>query len=236
MGGTTRVRRGWGLQLLGRYQACATDSGPAPGERREGTGVWEPRGGACLLVSRRFSRCPAHGRRQRSGLRSGSREATGAADQAGQLAPGAGIPGGRAPAGRHGRPRGMLCWAAEDRRHHGWPAAGAPRGRRALGSPSPGPAASAQVPHQTTTRRRNQPMLRQYRKMVRGVLDVLWLVATGAGAAEMTCSASDGKGNCTAAIGADGKAVVVVGEGVKVGDTMACVDKGSVITCTALPA
>jgi lipid-binding SYLF domain-containing protein len=76
----------------------------------------------------------------------------------------------------------------------------------------------------------------QYGKTIGGVLAVLWLVATGAGAAEMTCTASDGKGNCTAAVGADGKAIVVVGEGVKVGDKMACVDKGSVITCTALPA
>src|SRR5262249_42971871 len=39
--------------------------------------------------------------------------------------------------------------------------------------------------------------------------------------------------NCTAAVGADGKAVVVVGEGVKVGEKMDCVDKGNVIDCTA---
>jgi lipid-binding SYLF domain-containing protein len=66
------------------------------------------------------------------------------------------------------------------------------------------------------------------------VLAVLCLVSTVAVAAEMTCTASDGKGNCTAAAGPDGKVVVVVGEGVKVGDKMDCVDKGSVIDCTAL--
>jgi hypothetical protein len=76
-------------------------------------------------------------------------------------------------------------------------------------------------------------MLRQCGKTVGGGLVVLWLVATWAVAAEMTYTASDGKGNCTAAVGADGKAVVVVGEGVKVGDKMACVDKGTVIACTA---
>jgi len=77
-------------------------------------------------------------------------------------------------------------------------------------------------------------MLRHCGKMVGGGLVVLCLVATWAVAAEMTCTASDGKGNCTAAVGADGKAVVVVGEGVKVGEKMACVDKGTVIDCTAL--
>jgi hypothetical protein len=76
-------------------------------------------------------------------------------------------------------------------------------------------------------------MLRQCGKTVGGGLVVLCLVATWAVAVEMTCTASDGKGNCTAAVGADGKAVVVVGEGVKVGDKMECVDKGNVIDCTA---
>jgi lipid-binding SYLF domain-containing protein len=76
-------------------------------------------------------------------------------------------------------------------------------------------------------------MLRQIGQTVGGVLAVLCLVSTWAGAAEMTCTASDGKGNCTAAVGADGKAVVVVGEGLKPGDKMDCVDKGSVIDCTA---
>ena len=44
----------------------------------------------------------------------------------------------------------------------------------------------------------------------------------------------DGKGRCTAAVGADGKEVVVVGEHVQKGDKMTCVDIGNAITCTAL--
>ena len=47
----------------------------------------------------------------------------------------------------------------------------------------------------------------------------------------MTCTADDGKGNCTAARGADGKNVVVVGEGVKTGITMTCMDTGRVVNC-----
>jgi lipid-binding SYLF domain-containing protein len=65
------------------------------------------------------------------------------------------------------------------------------------------------------------------------MLAVLWLVATGAEAAEMTCVASDGKGNCTAAAGPDGREVVVVGEGLKPGDKMECVDRGTRIDCIA---
>jgi lipid-binding SYLF domain-containing protein len=62
---------------------------------------------------------------------------------------------------------------------------------------------------------------------------VLCLVSTWAVAAEMTCRASDGKGNCTAAAGPDGKEVVVVGEGLKPGDKMECVDRGTRIDCIA---
>ncbi len=76
-------------------------------------------------------------------------------------------------------------------------------------------------------------MLRQLGKTVGGALAGLCLVATVAVAGEMTCTASDGKGNCTAAAGPDGKVVVVVGEGVKVGEKMDCVDKGGLIECTA---
>jgi len=47
----------------------------------------------------------------------------------------------------------------------------------------------------------------------------------------MTCTADDGKGNCTAARGIDGKHVVVVGEGMKTGSAMTCVDTGSVVNC-----
>ena len=47
----------------------------------------------------------------------------------------------------------------------------------------------------------------------------------------MTCSKDDGMGNCTAATRADGKDIVVVGTGVKTGDTMTCVDMKSVLNC-----
>jgi hypothetical protein len=47
----------------------------------------------------------------------------------------------------------------------------------------------------------------------------------------MTCTADDGKGNCTAARGVDGKNIVVVGEGLKTGSAMTCVDTGSVVNC-----
>ena len=76
-------------------------------------------------------------------------------------------------------------------------------------------------------------MLRQFGKILGGAIAVLCLVSTLAVADEMTCTASDGKGNCTAAAGPDGKVVVVVGEGVKVGEKMDCVDKGGLIECTA---
>jgi len=62
---------------------------------------------------------------------------------------------------------------------------------------------------------------------------VLCLVSTMAMAVEMTCIASDGKGNCTAATGPDGREVVVVGEGLKPGDKMECVDRATLIDCMA---
>jgi len=57
-------------------------------------------------------------------------------------------------------------------------------------------------------------MLRQFGKRVGVALAMLCLVSTLAGAVEMTCRASDGKGNCTAGSGPDGKEVVVVGTGI----------------------
>ena len=53
---------------------------------------------------------------------------------------------------------------------------------------------------------------------------------TGPGQA-MTCTQDDGKGTCTAATGVDGKAVVVVGEGLEKGALMTCVDRGNVVNC-----
>jgi hypothetical protein len=47
----------------------------------------------------------------------------------------------------------------------------------------------------------------------------------------MTCSKDDGKGDCTAATTADGKEVVVVGEGLKKGASMVCVNTGNMVNC-----
>ena len=102
-----------------------------------------------------------------------------------------------------------------------------------------------------------------YGKTLRGLLAVLCLLSTVAKAAQrtctasdrgtlincqavprvaplaaetqqMTCMASDGKGNCTAASGPDGTTVVVVGEGLKVGERMECQDRGTLIDCHAV--
>jgi hypothetical protein len=47
----------------------------------------------------------------------------------------------------------------------------------------------------------------------------------------MTCTKDNGKGNCVAATGPDGKDYVVVGEGLKSGATMNCIDRGTVMDC-----
>jgi len=51
---------------------------------------------------------------------------------------------------------------------------------------------------------------------------------------EMTCAKDDGKGDCVAATGPDGQTIVVVGEGLKAGEKMGCVDRGNIITCQAM--
>jgi hypothetical protein len=60
---------------------------------------------------------------------------------------------------------------------------------------------------------------------------ILSLVSTLAGATEMICAKDDGKGQCIAAMGADQQTMVVVGEGVKTGEPMSCVDRGNMIAC-----
>jgi hypothetical protein len=47
----------------------------------------------------------------------------------------------------------------------------------------------------------------------------------------LICSRDDGKGDCVAARRADGKEFVVVGEGLKSGATMTCVDRGNLVHC-----
>jgi predicted ribosome-associated RNA-binding protein Tma20 len=51
---------------------------------------------------------------------------------------------------------------------------------------------------------------------------------------EMTCAKDDGKGTCIAATDANKGMAVVVGEGVKTGERMSCVDRGNMIACQAL--
>jgi hypothetical protein len=51
---------------------------------------------------------------------------------------------------------------------------------------------------------------------------------------EMTCAKDDGKGQCIAATGADNQTIVVVGDGVKAGEKMSCVDRGNMIACQLL--
>jgi hypothetical protein len=60
------------------------------------------------------------------------------------------------------------------------------------------------------------------------------LVSTLAVATEMTCTQDDGKGQCIAATGANNETVVVVGDGIKAGEKMSCVDRGTMIACQAL--
>jgi hypothetical protein len=77
-------------------------------------------------------------------------------------------------------------------------------------------------------------MLRILGKTLGGALAMLWLVSSLAVATEMTCAKDDGKGQCIAATDADNQTVVVVGEGIKAGEKMSCVDRGNMIACQAL--
>jgi hypothetical protein len=86
-------------------------------------------------------------------------------------------------------------------------------------------------------------MLRNISKPLAGTVTVLCLVSSLAVAQtptptpprgqpqKMTCSKVDGKGDYVAATTADGKEIVVVGEGVKAGQAMICVDLGNVVDC-----
>jgi hypothetical protein len=77
-------------------------------------------------------------------------------------------------------------------------------------------------------------MMRTFGKTLGMAIAVLGLVSTLAMAMEMTCVKDNGAGNCIAATGPDAKTVVVVGEGLKVGDQMDCVDRGNMIACQPL--
>jgi len=77
-------------------------------------------------------------------------------------------------------------------------------------------------------------MLRILGKTLGGAIAVLCLGATLAVATEMTCARDNGKGQCMAATGPDGTTVVVVGDGLKVGEPMDCVDRGNMVACQPL--
>jgi hypothetical protein len=47
----------------------------------------------------------------------------------------------------------------------------------------------------------------------------------------LICAKDNGKGDCIAARGPDGKEFVVNGEGLKSGASMSCVDRGNVVEC-----
>jgi hypothetical protein len=71
-------------------------------------------------------------------------------------------------------------------------------------------------------------MVRKFLQTLALVLAVLFIVATGAMAADMTCSEAD-KNGCTMAKGGNEKEMKVSAPGAKVGDKLSCDDKG---TCT----
>ena len=50
-------------------------------------------------------------------------------------------------------------------------------------------------------------------------------------AMRMICSKDNGKGRCVAARGADGREIVVVGDGLKSGAYMTCSDRGNMVDC-----
>jgi predicted ribosome-associated RNA-binding protein Tma20 len=77
-------------------------------------------------------------------------------------------------------------------------------------------------------------MLRILGKTLGSAIAVLGLVSTLAVATEMTCTKDNGKGQCIAATDPDGKTVVVVGDGLKAGEQMDCVDRGNMIACQPL--
>ena len=79
-------------------------------------------------------------------------------------------------------------------------------------------------------------MLRTVRKTVGGALALLCLASTlvMAQGQTMTCIKDNGMNECTAGMGSDGKAVIVVGESIKTGQQMVCDDRGYMVSCEKL--
>jgi hypothetical protein len=81
--------------------------------------------------------------------------------------------------------------------------------------------------------RKGTQMLRKIGKAFGVAMAMMCLVSTLAIAQEqaMTCTKDDGKGNCTAAAGADGHVIPVAGNNLKTGALMTCIDRGYVVNC-----
>jgi predicted ribosome-associated RNA-binding protein Tma20 len=77
-------------------------------------------------------------------------------------------------------------------------------------------------------------MRRILQKTLGSAIAMLFFVSSLAVATEMTCTKDDGKGTCIAATDPDGNTVIVVGEGLKTGEQMACEDRGTMIACQPL--
>ena len=79
-------------------------------------------------------------------------------------------------------------------------------------------------------------MLRTVGKTVGGALAFLCLASTlvMAQGQTMTCIKDNGKNECMAGMGADGKTVIVVGEDIKTGQQMVCEDRGYMVSCEKL--
>jgi hypothetical protein len=90
------------------------------------------------------------------------------------------------------------------------------------------------MPPLTSSREKEKPMLHKVGQTLGVAIAVMCLASTLAVATEMTCAKDNGKGDCIAATGPDGKMVVVVGEGLKAGEPMDCVDRGNMVACQAV--
>jgi len=88
-----------------------------------------------------------------------------------------------------------------------------------------------EVTHLTSSITRRKSMLWKFGKTIGYAIAVVGMASTLAMAVETTCIMDNGKGSCTAGQGADGRHIVVDGQGLKTGEKMDCVDKGNKVNC-----
>src|SRR5262245_32812194 len=88
---------------------------------------------------------------------------------------------------------------------------------------------------ESTAHSEEHSMRRTITKTVGGTLAFLCLasslVMAQGESQKMVCMQVDGKGNCTAAAGADGKNVTIVGDNIPRYAPMSCTDRGYMIVC-----